>query len=73
MVDMRSLTSDDKRWGCEEEGCDVHPDRGGAVYRTSPKGEPWRGRCKAQLDARWPVAAELQDVVDTLQSTARPP
>ncbi len=53
---------------CEIPGCGAQPSKGDTVYRTSPKGEPWRGRCKPHLDARWPVAPEVQQLVNDLEN-----
>ncbi len=58
------------KYTCEIEGCEAHPANGDTVYRTSPKGEPWTGRCKAHLDARWPVAPEVQAVADAFEEPA---
>jgi hypothetical protein len=36
-------------WGCEVDGCGAHPRNGDSILRTSPLGEPFRGRCAEHL------------------------
>ena len=39
-------------WGCEVRGCTAHPKNGDVIYRTSEKGEPFRGRCARHMEDR---------------------
>jgi len=33
------------RWECSEEGCDKSVKNGDTLYRVSPKGLPFEGKC----------------------------
>lgn len=44
---------------CEYPGCERHPSRGDAIFRTSPKGGPFRGRCHEHLDV--PLPPDMED------------
>lgn len=34
---------------CEHFGCNRHPSKGDTIFRTSPKGEAFRGRCEEHI------------------------
>lgn len=54
------------RFKCSFEGCENDPlVNGVAVYRTSPKGGPFVGRCEAHLDEEPDTV--LRSVVDVIQ------
>lgn len=38
------------RFTCAEEGCSKGAATGNAIYRTSPKGQPFEGKCLDHYD-----------------------
>lgn len=57
------------RFGCSFEGCDVDPATGGAVYRTSPKGGPFEGRClrHLSLEQRADLDPSVRQIVEAVE------
>ncbi len=55
------------KFGCEMPGCQKNPSKGDTVYRTSPKGTPWRGRCRDHIDLRFPVDPMVNEVADIIE------
>jgi len=37
-------------FGCSFTGCERHPQKGDAIFRVNPKGEPFEGRCSDHYD-----------------------
>lgn len=54
------------RFDCEVEGCERGMSYGGeAIYRTSPKGAPFVGRCREHLnEAPDPVVEQIVNVFE---------
>lgn len=49
-------------WQCDYEGCKNGLETGHALYRTSPKGEPFVGLCSEHYAGpEDPVAAAIED------------
>ena len=47
---------------CIEPGCTKHPKDGWAIYRTSPKGEDFEGKCEEHFeDEIEPIAKWIEE------------
>ena len=51
-------------YGCEVAGCERHLEKGDTIYRTSPMGGPFRGRCLEHLET--PPDPEVQDICEII-------
>lgn len=48
---------------CQRFGCERHPDKGDAIHRTSPKGEPFKGLCDEHMGDTDPVVDQIADAL----------
>lgn len=56
----------EKPWKvCEVPDCDASLSKGDALFRTSPKGSPFRGRCRAHMTAQ--IDDEVSDITSIIE------
>lgn len=59
------MSEQEHDYTCEHFGCDRHPSKGDAIFRTSPKGEVFRGRCEEHIGDVDPTVKGIIDAFAT--------